>query len=93
MRKLVEIPYEMIDQIVVDEIKQALEMATTINRDEGGQICEPDLELIDALKVTLRYFAAHSEYEPFLRNIALQEMVMHSELLGLYDEQPQTTPQ
>lgn len=91
MTKLIEIPYEMIDQIIIDEVKQALQMATTIERDEGGQICEPDFELISALKVVLRYFAPHTEYEPFLRNLALQEMFMHSELLGLYDEQPQTT--
>ena len=88
MNKTIEIPFEMIDQIVVDEIKQALEMNVELQRDEGGTLIEPDVELIDALRVCLRYFAAHSDYEPFLRNLALTELVRNAELLGLYDEPP-----
>lgn len=90
--KTIEIPFEMIDQIVVDELKEALTLNVTITRQEDGHVAEPDLELINALKIVLRYFAPKSEYEPFLRNIALSEMVMHSELLGLYDEIEQPDP-
>lgn len=85
-KKTVDIPYEMIDDIVVDEIKCALEMCMQLDRDEGGALIEPDRELIDALKVVLKYFAPQSVYEPYLRDLALQEMVVQGELLGLYDE-------
>lgn len=93
MNKTIEIPYEMIDQIVVDELKDALMRNLAPDRDEGGQLMELDRELIEALKVVIMYFAPKSEYEPFLREVALTQMVRESELLGLYDEQPDTNQQ
>lgn len=91
--KTVELPYEMIDRIVVDELKDALLRNIELDRNEDGQLMEPDRELIDALKTVIMYFAPRSEYEPFLHEIALTQMVRESELLGLYDEQPYTGPQ
>ena len=92
-KKLVEIPCEMIDQIVVDELKDALERNLVLDRDEGGCYLEPDYELITSLKVVLRYFMPRSEHEPYLRDIALTEMVMSGQFMGLYDEQSKTTEQ
>ncbi len=93
MNKTIEIPYEMVDQIVVDELKDALLRNIELDRDEGGQFMEPDRELIESLKTVIMYFAPKSEYEPFLREVALTQMVRESQLLGLYDEQSDTSSQ
>lgn len=86
MKKTIDIPVEMIDNIVIDELKEALVLNVTLHRDEGGALVDADHELISALKLVLRYFAPVSEYDPFLRNLAMTEMVMNAELLGLYDD-------
>lgn len=91
--KTVELPYEMIDRIVVDELKDALLRNIELDRNEDGQFMEPDRELIDALKTAIMYFARRSEYEPFLREVALTQMARESELLGQYDEQPDSSSQ
>ena len=85
-KKLVEIPYEMIDQIVVDELKDALERSLVLDTDEGGSYMEPDYELIKAIKVVLRFFMPYNEHEPYLRDIALTEMALFSQYMGLYEQ-------
>ena len=90
-KKLVEIPYEMIDQIVVDELKDALERSLVLDKDEGGSYMEPNYELIKALKVVLRHFMPYHEHEPYLREFALSEMTMFSQYMGLYDEDVKAT--
>lgn len=90
-KKLIEIPYEMIDQIVVDELKDALERSLVMDKDEGGSYMEPDYELIKALKVVLRFFMPYNEHEPYLREFALSEMAMFSQYMGLYEQDVKTT--
>lgn len=90
-KKLVEIPYDMIDQIVVDELKDALERSLVLDKDEGGFYLEPDYELIKAIKVVLRFFMPYNEHEPYLRDIALAEMTLFSQYMGLYEQDVKAT--
>lgn len=90
-KKLIEIPYEMIDQIMEDELKDSLERSMVLDCDENGNYSEPDYELIKSLKVVLRHFMVYSEYEPYMRELALTEMAMFSQLMGLYEQDVKTT--
>lgn len=76
--KTITLTDEFVNQIVIDELKEAL---TIMVEDDSAELKD-----IEALKRTLMYFATRSDYEPFLRNLALTQMVRENERLGLYDE-------
>jgi hypothetical protein len=75
--KQIEMVREQVESIVVEELKESLEM--TIDSSD------PDRELIKALKTVIMYYMPQSEYEPYLRSVVLTEMVRESERMGLYD--------
>lgn len=75
--KQIELVRDQVVSIVVEELKESLEM--TIDSSD------PDRELIKALKTVIMYYLPESEYEPYLRSVALTEMVRESERMGLYD--------
>lgn len=61
--KTVEIPFEMIDQIVIDSIKEAIEMNAEGNQDRPN--------LLSALAECLRYFEYIEDANRFLRKYDL----------------------
>ena len=75
--KQIELVRDQVVSIVVEELKESLEMEI-----DGS---ESDRELIKALKTVIMYYLPKSEYEPYLRSVALTEMVRESERMGLYD--------
>lgn len=88
--KTIELSYETVDQIVVDELKDSLERCTILDRDEGGSYTEPDHDLIKSLKRVLGFFMVPSEYQEYMRDFALTEMVMYNQYMGLYEEHDDT---
>lgn len=74
-----------VDRAVVEELKDALRLSLTLNKDEGGFYLEPDRELILSLKNVLKYYMPFGEYNSFMQEIVLQELVNENTLLGLYD--------
>jgi hypothetical protein len=66
--KFVEIPWEMIDQIVVDELKQGLEMNLVYaNLEEDRN--EYDSELVSAIKKVMTYYMTKSDYDDYMFTI------------------------
>lgn len=79
----IELVDEQITQIVIQELTYALEL--NLQPDEGSPV-DIDKELVDSLKVTLRYFMLHSDWTQLMQEMALKEMTANSEKLDLYDE-------
>ena len=77
--KMIPIPFEMIDQIVIDDLKEALEY--NIMTEE-----EHDHQLIKALKVVLKHFMPYTEYQPYFSQLALTELAIINKQLGLYEQ-------
>lgn len=90
MKKLLthtfEMTWEQVDAIVVAELKDAHARNLELDRDEGGQLLDPDWELLDALETVLAYFMPTSEYDVWKRNAAMQKLTVTSELMGGYDD-------
>lgn len=76
--KTIKMEYEQIDAIVIGVLKETLE--TEIDN-------EYDKELVDDLKRVLKYFMCRSEYDSYIRELALTELTRINENLGLYDDQ------
>lgn len=64
MQKTIKLPWEFIDQIVVDELKEAIEVNSKSEDDK-------DQELLEALAECLRYYMVLSEANQFLEEYGL----------------------
>ena len=84
--KTIEMTWEQIDAIVINELKDAHERNLYLDRDEGGNLIDPDWALLEALEKVLGYFMPYDEYQVWKRNAALQKLTVTSELMGGYDE-------
>jgi len=69
-----------IDTIVVDDLKQSLEMQFDLDTDEGGEYLEPDYELINALKTVLKYYMPCNEVKVFLEKMSRKESAVQTML-------------
>lgn len=78
--------WDQVDAIMITELKDAHARNLTLERDEGGQLIDPDWELLTALDTVLAYFMPAREYDVWKRNAALQKLTVTSELMGGYDE-------
>jgi hypothetical protein len=77
--KLIPIPYEMIEQIINDDLKEALEC--NIMAEE-----EHDPQLSKSLKVVLKHFMPYNECQTYLSELALTELAIINKTLGLYGQ-------
>lgn len=68
--KFVEIPWEMIDKIVIDELKQSFE--TNIHY-MSHQPDDYRAELADSLKNVLQYYMTEYDFESYLKQIGETE--------------------
>lgn len=75
--KQIEMVRDQVEMIVIEELKESLEMAINDS--------DPSRELIKALKTVIMYYLPKSEYESYLRDVALTEMIRESERMGIYD--------
>jgi hypothetical protein len=82
---MIEMTFDQIDAIVIDELKEAYELNLQIDRDEGGQALEPDWELLASIEKVLSYFMPVAEYERWHREAALKKLTTTSELMGGYE--------
>lgn len=64
MQKTIKLPWEFIDQIVVDELKESIEANS---KSEGDK----DQDLLEALAECLRYYMVLSEANQFLKEYGL----------------------
>lgn len=74
---------DQVDQIIIDELKGALDRNLRIDRDEGGFAIEPDHELIESIKNVLRYFMVPSEIEAYMELVAGRQQDLDIELLHI----------
>ena len=79
--QIVELTWDQVDQVVVSELQSAIDGVLTINRDEGGVIIEPDLELLDALQISLAYFMRAADYQVYASNIEHRKNMLYNELM------------
>jgi hypothetical protein len=75
---------DQVDNIVINELKDALDMQLNLDTDEGGEYLEPDYQLIDAIKTVLSYYMFPSEAEKFMKEFALRELATQAQLDGQY---------
>lgn len=73
-----------IDDIVVNELKDSINLQFDLDKDEGGEYLEPDYQLIDAIKTVLAYYMPQSEYEKYMREVAFQELTVQAQLDNQY---------
>lgn len=83
-RLAIELTDEQVEAIVVEDLKYSLELQFSLNKDEGGQYLDIDQEIVDALKVVLRYYMIPKEAEEYLREVALQELTTQAQIDGQY---------
>ena len=60
---------DQIDDIVVSELQFALETALIAEKDEGGYYLDIDMELVNALTVTLKYFMDRDSYQSYMNYV------------------------
>lgn len=65
-RIVVEVGDEQLEQLVIDELKLALELNLVMDYDEGGEPMGRDEILIASLDNVLKYFMTHSDYEEYM---------------------------
>lgn len=80
----VELSDEQVERIVEADLKYSLELQLSLNKDEGGEYLDIDKELIDALKVVLRYYMIPAEAEEYLQKVALRELNAQAQIDGQY---------
>lgn len=85
MTKTFQMTDDQVDQLIVDELKDAWERNLELNRDEGGCYMDPDWNLIEALETVIGYFMPLSEFDRWQQTAALRKLTVTSELMGGYD--------
>ncbi len=58
-----------LNNIVIKELQGDLEREMRPGNDEDNEPNEPDAELVEALKVVLRYYMPYAEYEFYIRTL------------------------
>lgn len=66
MKKTIELEWEQVDAIVIDELQEAYRMNHKPDKDESGYDIDPDGELANALKVVLQYFMSKQDYDEWI---------------------------
>ena len=70
MKFKVEITDELVEEIVREELKLAYELCNRPDHvDCSNTLLEPDQELLNALKIALKYFSAPKEYSEWIEKI------------------------
>jgi hypothetical protein len=64
-----ELSMDQIDEVVVSELQFALEAAIVAEKDEGGYYLDIDMELVNALTVTLKYFMDRDSYQSYMNYV------------------------
>lgn len=77
---------DQIDNLIIEELRDAHERNLTLDKDEGGSYMDPDWELLKALETVLEYYTPRVDHEVWARNAALKKLTLTSELMGGYDE-------
>ena len=61
--------WDQVDEIVIQELKDALEMNLCSNKDEGGYEIPSDEETVEAIKKVLEYFMPSIEYQTYISSL------------------------
>lgn len=59
----IKLTYDMVDHIVITELKDIYDRNLIPNTDEGGWPMDQDMKLLEAVDVLLAYIMPPSEYE------------------------------
>ena len=66
-----KLTYDMVDHIMIEELKDIYNRNKVVNRDEGGWPLDEDEEVLNAVDVLLAYIMSPSEYEEWKNGTAL----------------------
>lgn len=80
----VELTSDQIDQLIIDELKLAIQLNLSPDKDESGHYLGIDEALLASLKVVLSYYMPPSEYKEYIREIEIQEVALISQMGGDY---------
>lgn len=70
MKIEIDIPEETVDEIVLRELKLDYELCSQPDYiDCSNDRIEPDQELLDALKMVIKYHSSHGGYQEWLKDI------------------------
>ena len=67
--KTIELVYEQIEAIVIEELQEAYKMNMRSERDEGGLDLGLDGDLLKSLDTVLEYFMAPSEHRKWKESV------------------------
>ena len=67
--KTIDLGWDTIERLVVDELKEAYELNCKISTSEGGEEIEVNEELIRSLLVVLEYFMPKHDYDEWRENV------------------------
>ncbi len=67
--KTIELIYDQIEAIIVEDLKEAYEMNMVSERDEGGFDLGIDGDLLQSLDTVLQYYMAPSEYRKWKESV------------------------
>ena len=81
--KTFDMTWEQVDAIVINELKDSIDMQFKMAEIND----EVDWRLIDALKIVLAYYMPMNEYQEYTRELALTELAVETQRLGLYDDE------
>lgn len=75
--KFVEIPWEMIDKIVIDELKQSFETSIYYKTNQPDDYRS---ELAESLKTVLKYYMTEYDFELYMEQIGESECELESDI-------------
>ena len=75
--KFVEIPWEMIDKIVIDELKQSFETNIYYKTNQPDDYRS---ELAESLKTVLKYYMTEYDFELYMEQIGESECELESDI-------------
>jgi hypothetical protein len=81
----IELTPHQLEQVIVADLQQCLERQLKTTGGGNGQRPKLDYELIEAFKTVLSYYMIPSEYQEYIQEFNMEEMVAISQHTNQYE--------